>query len=125
MSSNLSKLNTIKKKIFSLYYVYKDPKISLFHKTLIMFPIVYIVSPIDLFPDTIWFIGLIDDLIIAPLFLWLTTKLIPKEVLKEAQEKAEKNKSFYKKIWIFLSIFMILWIILLFWLIYVIFKIII
>ena len=48
--------------------------------------VVYAVSPIDLIPDFIPVIGLLDDMIIVPLGLAL--KMIPREVMEEHRREA-------------------------------------
>ncbi len=46
-------------------------------------------SPIDLIPDFIPVLGYVDDLIIAPLGIWLALKMIPAEVMAESREQAQ------------------------------------
>ncbi|HEX4894691.1 MAG TPA: DUF1232 domain-containing protein [Hyphomicrobiaceae bacterium] len=52
--------------------------------------IAYALSPIDLIPDFIPVLGYLDDLLLVPLGLWLTLKLIPAEVLAEVRTEAER-----------------------------------
>jgi len=49
----------------------------------------YALSPVDLIPDFIPFLGYIDDLVILPLLVSLTLKFIPKEIMVECLEKAQ------------------------------------
>jgi len=51
--------------------------------------IAYALSPIDLIPDFIPVLGYLDDLIILPLMVALTIKLIPAEVFVECRKEAE------------------------------------
>ena len=51
--------------------------------------IVYVLSPIDLIPDFIPVLGYLDELILIPLGVFLTMKLIPKELWNEFTEEAE------------------------------------
>ncbi len=46
------------------------------------------VSPVDLIPDFIPVLGVLDDLIIVPLGITLAVKMIPQEVMTECREKA-------------------------------------
>jgi uncharacterized membrane protein YkvA (DUF1232 family) len=50
--------------------------------------VAYILSPIDLIPDFIPVLGLLDYLIILPGLVALVVKLIPKEVFAECREEA-------------------------------------
>ncbi len=43
----------------------------------------YAFSPIDLIPDVIPVLGLLDDLVIVPFGLWLALRLIPAELMAE------------------------------------------
>ena len=49
----------------------------------------YFISPIDLIPDFIPFIGVVDDLVIVPLAIrWLLNRL-PPEIAKGAESRRE------------------------------------
>ena len=43
----------------------------------------YALSPIDLIPDFIPLIGLLDDAVLIPLGLWLFLKMVPPELYEE------------------------------------------
>jgi uncharacterized membrane protein YkvA (DUF1232 family) len=50
--------------------------------------VLYVVSPIDLVPDFIPFLGFADDLVVVPLAIrWLLNRL-PPQVLKDAERVA-------------------------------------
>ena len=48
----------------------------------------YILSPIDLIPDFIPVLGVLDDLIIVPFFIALAIRYIPKETFEECREQS-------------------------------------
>ncbi len=73
----------------TLYLAFKHPKTPLLPKLIAGAALLYAFSPIDLLPDFIPFIGMLDDLVIIPLLAGLAIKLIPEEVLKECREKAK------------------------------------
>ena len=50
----------------------------------------YALSPIDLIPDFIPVLGLLDDLLILPVGIWLVLKLIPAPLMAEFRESAGK-----------------------------------
>jgi uncharacterized membrane protein YkvA (DUF1232 family) len=51
----------------------------------------YAVWPFDIIPDVIPIAGWIDDMIIVPLGLWLAFRMIPDEVIADAQAKTEQR----------------------------------
>ena len=69
-----------------LMIAYKDKRTPLTAKILIGITIGYLLSPIDLIPDFIPVLGLLDDLIIVPALIALSIKLIPEIVLHDARE---------------------------------------
>ena len=73
----------------------------------------YIISPIDLIPDFIPVIGMLDDIIIVPLFLVITIKLIPKELFEKCQLESNGMLNTKKSIkWVCGFIVILLWILL-------------
>ena len=48
----------------------------------------YALSPIDLIPDFIPVLGLLDDLLIVPAGIWLVVKLVPPELMAELRIEA-------------------------------------
>ena len=51
--------------------------------------IAYAVSPIDLIPDFIPVVGLLDDVVILPILIWLAIRLIPKDVIAECRSRGK------------------------------------
>lgn len=51
--------------------------------------IIYALSPIDLIPDFIPVIGYLDDIIILPVLIALTIRLIPPDIFAECRIHAE------------------------------------
>lgn len=49
----------------------------------------YAFSPIDLIPDFVPVLGLLDDLLIVPTGIWLATRLIPAPLMTELRERAD------------------------------------
>jgi len=83
----------------------------------------YALSPIDLIPDFIPVIGLLDDLIIVPILISITIKLIPEETFKQCRIEAENlwNDGKPKK-WYFAIPIVMVWFLLLFLIIKLIFS---
>ena len=66
----------------------KHKKTPLLAKIPAVLAVAYALSPIDLIPDFIPIIGLLDDVIIVPALIALTVKLIPADVFAECREKS-------------------------------------
>lgn len=73
---------------YALYLAARDPRVPWYAKVLASAVVIYAVSPIDLIPDFIPVIGLLDDMIIIPLGLALALKMIPREVMEEHRREA-------------------------------------
>ena len=54
-----------------------------------LFITAYALSPLDLVPDFIPVLGLLDDAVIIPLGLWLFHKMLPAGLLEECKAEAE------------------------------------
>ena len=101
----------------------KDERTPLPGKILIIITISYALSPIDLIPDFIPVLGYLDDLVIIPLFLTASIKLIPKDVLAENRVRARENILISKKIGFFSAIMIVLlWAVILTAILYKVFK---
>jgi uncharacterized membrane protein YkvA (DUF1232 family) len=96
------KAKAIKKESYALAIAYKDPRTPWYAKALIIITVGYLLSPIDLIPDFIPVLGYVDDLIIIPLLISLSIKLLPAEVLSESREIAKQEMQTKKgKAWWF------------------------
>jgi uncharacterized membrane protein YkvA (DUF1232 family) len=75
----------------------RDPEVPLPVRMLGLAVAAYAFSPIDLIPDFIPILGLLDDLILVPLGVWLFVRLVPPGLhvrhLAEAQAAADKPVS--------------------------------
>ncbi|CAF1215799.1 unnamed protein product [Rotaria sordida] len=85
------KVRRIKLEGYALAYVYQDERTPWYAKLSIVITLGYLLSPIDLIPDFIPVLGYLDDLILVPLLILLSIKLIPKDILKECREKAQSQ----------------------------------
>jgi len=107
------KAKLIKKEIIVIYYALHHPRVSFLPKLIIAFTIGYALSPIDLIPDFIPVLGYLDDLILIPLLIALSVKLIPAEIIKECRDKALHEPLSLKKNLCFAVFFILIWLILL------------
>ena len=82
------KARAVKAEITVLGIAYQDKRTPLLCRMLIGITIAYMLSPIDLIPDFIPILGLLDDLIIVPALISLSIKYLPPDVLKDARTTA-------------------------------------
>jgi uncharacterized membrane protein YkvA (DUF1232 family) len=78
----------LKAEVYALYLAYRDPRVPWYAKVLAACVVGYALSPIDLIPDFIPVLGYLDDLVLIPLGIALTLRLIPPEVLDECRARA-------------------------------------
>jgi uncharacterized membrane protein YkvA (DUF1232 family) len=84
-----------------LYIAYKRKDVPIFAKIIIIVAVIYALSPIDLIPDFIPVLGYLDDLLILPLLIYVSIRIIPGKILEECKEEAKKvtmdgrNKKWY------------------------------
>lgn len=104
------KAKELKSEVQVLIIAYKDKRTPASTKILIGITAGYLLSPIDLIPDFIPVIGLLDDLIIVPFLIKLSLKLIPETVLEDARKEAFNNSRQLKKTnWLFAIIIIFIW----------------
>ena len=84
-----AKVEELKYDVSALYLVYKRKDVPVYAKIMIVVTIAYALSPIDLIPDFIPVLGYLDDIILVPFFIYISLKLIPKEIMAECREQAK------------------------------------
>ncbi len=78
-------------KILLLFSAIRDKRAPWYAKALTGLVLVYIISPIDIIPDFIPVIGLLDEVILVPIALAVIFKLIPESV-KESKQSVAINE---------------------------------
>jgi len=67
-----------------LYWrLFRDRRVSIILKALLVLTLVYVISPFDMIPDFIPVIGEMDDVAVLLSGLWLFIRLCPPEVVRE------------------------------------------
>lgn len=105
----------LKEDIYTLYPAYRDPRVPFHAKVVLILTVAYAFSPIDLLPGFIPVLGYLDDLLLLPLGIWLSLKLIPPEVLQEYREKAKQQLQERKPTYVMAACIVILWLLLGYW----------
>lgn len=102
----------LKMQIAVVYLAYKHKDTRWYQRAFLLLILIYAVSPIDLIPDFIPIIGMLDDIILIPLGIFFAVKMIPKSVWEECKKQAEDGidiGSKYKKMGVILII--LIWLI--------------
>ena len=84
------KAKALKQEVTALVLAMRDSRTPWYAKALGGLVLAYALSPIDLIPDFIPVLGLLDDLILVPLGVALVVRLTPETVLTECREKAKE-----------------------------------
>ena len=79
----------LKREVALLWLAARDPRVPLAAKLVAGLVAAYALSPIDLIPDFIPVLGLLDDLLIVPAGIWLAMRLIPPGLLATLRAEAE------------------------------------
>jgi uncharacterized membrane protein YkvA (DUF1232 family) len=83
----------LKREVMTLYFAARDERTPILARGLAFVVLGYALSPFDLIPDVIPVLGLLDDVILVPLGIWLVLKFVPQIVLEVAKEKAYEFES--------------------------------
>lgn len=81
----------LRREVGALIVARRDPRVPMLARVVIVLTVAYAVSPIDLIPDVIPVLGLLDDLLIVPAGLWLALRLVPEAVMAEARAAADEE----------------------------------
>ncbi len=79
----------LKRDVVVLWLAARDPRVGNGAKLLAALFAAYALSPIDLIPDFIPVLGLLDDLLLVPAGIWLALRLIDPALIAELRERAE------------------------------------
>jgi len=78
----------VKVDLIALSLATRDPRTPWYAKLIIAGCVAYALSPVDLIPDFIPVLGLVDELIFIPIALALAIRFIPEEVLADCRRRA-------------------------------------
>ena len=80
----------LKNDVVALALAARDPRTPFFVKLLVIAIVAYALSPIDLIPDFIPVLGLLDDLILIPLAISFVLRFVPSAVIVDARARAPR-----------------------------------
>ncbi len=79
---------SLKRDVHALWLASRDPRTPWYAKAVAAAVTAYVFSPVDLIPDFIPVLGLVDDLVIVPLGIVLALRLVPADVMAEHRATA-------------------------------------
>ncbi|KKC26537.1 membrane protein [Sphingomonas sp. SRS2] len=79
---------SLKRDVVALWIAARDPRTPLSAKLLAGAVAAYALSPIDLIPDAIPLLGLLDDLLIVPAGIWLALRWVAPALMAEYRAAA-------------------------------------
>lgn len=80
----------IKRDIPAVFLALKEKETPWYAKVLAVLTIGYALSPIDFIPDFIPVLGYLDDVIILPLMIAITIKLVPNETIERCRIESDQ-----------------------------------
>jgi len=87
----------LKTDLFALYLAARHPQTPWYAKLAVAGCVAYAVTPVDLFPDAIPILGIVDDLIFVPLAIALAVRFVPAPVLAECRSQAQDRAATQSK----------------------------
>ncbi len=78
----------IKRDVLALWLAARDPRVPAAAKILAGVVAAYALSPVDLIPDFMPVLGYLDDVILVPLGILATVRLIPPAVMTDLRNRA-------------------------------------
>jgi uncharacterized membrane protein YkvA (DUF1232 family) len=88
MTTWRDRVRSLKRDVVAIALAVRDPRVPWYAKAVGVCVVAYALSPIDLIPDFVPVLGLLDDLVLVPLGLLLVVRLIPADVLAEHRAAA-------------------------------------
>jgi uncharacterized membrane protein YkvA (DUF1232 family) len=82
----------LNREVFAVFLAAKHPRTPWYAKVLLLAIVAYAVSPIDLIPDFLPVIGLLDDVILLPLGIALALRMIPRAVIEECRAQVATSE---------------------------------
>ena len=85
-----SLLHRLRVEIHAAWLAARDPRTPWYARLFGLFLTAYALSPLDLVPDFIPVLGLVDDAIVLPLGLWAFVRMLPDGLFDECRARAEE-----------------------------------
>ena len=101
-----------------MFIAMRDPRTPKTVKGLLALAALYLISPVDLIPDTIPFLGLVDDAVVLPAAVCGLLQLLPYRVREDSEAQAWRLERRLPYLMVAASIVVLLWTGLVIWAVY-------
>jgi uncharacterized membrane protein YkvA (DUF1232 family) len=82
----------LKTEVLALILAARDPRTPWYAKLFLAAIVAYALSPIDLIPDFIPVLGLLDDIVLLPFAIALAVRMVPADVLAECRARVLERR---------------------------------
>lgn len=91
----------LKVEIHTLWLIFRHGETPWYAKVVLILLLAYLMSPIDLIPDVIPVLGMLDDLVVIAFALWFAYRVTPKHVVEECRTRAREadRDDWIKALW--------------------------
>ncbi len=76
------------REVSALALASRDPRVAWPSRLVVLVVLLYVISPIDLVPESAHVLGAVDDLIVLSLGLFVAVRLVPANVMAECRASA-------------------------------------
>ena len=90
LASLKARARELKTELIALALAARDPRTPWYAKLLVAGCVAYALTPVDLIPDAIPVIGLIDDVIFSPLAVAFAVRFVPAPVLEDCRARSRE-----------------------------------
>ncbi|WP_224703889.1 YkvA family protein [Devosia aquimaris] len=91
INSLIPRVILFRKEVVQLWHAFFAPQTPLYLKIATVLTALYLVSPFDIIPDVIPFIGWVDDIVLVPLMVsWIVSRL-PVPVRADHRERNDRG----------------------------------
>ena len=112
----------LREDIVLLFFACRNPRTPRYIRILLFAVVGYLISPVDLIPDYLPVVGMMDDMIIVPTALLYIMRLLPVDIRLACERDTQRLKRKMPYILSILAIVVLLWIVFLIWGIYMLLK---
>ena len=83
----------VRQKVIFYGQILRDPRTPWLSRVLLGMALGYLLMPIDLVPDWIPVLGIVDDALVVPGLVWLALRFVPREVVADHRERLRVSEA--------------------------------